>query len=69
MAPLIILKIIILWKNCKPNHAKGIAAMNESLKLGDEIEFGGILRSLRFISPTIIRSNFESFIMKEEIFI
>ena len=52
------------------NHAKRlIAAMNESLKLGDEIEFGADFEeSTCFISPTIIRSNFESFIMKEEIF-
>ena len=43
--------------------------MNESLKLGDEIEFGADFEeSTCFISPTIIRSNFESFIMKEEIF-
>ena len=52
------------------NHAKRlIAAINESLKLGDEIDYGGDFdESACFISPTIIRSNFESFIMKEEIF-
>jgi len=52
------------------NHAKRlITAINESLKLGDEIDCGGDFdESACFISPTIIRSNFESFIMKEEIF-
>ena len=52
------------------NHAKRlITAINESLKLGDEIDCGGDFdESACFLSPTIIRSNFESFIMKEEIF-
>ena len=52
------------------NHTKRlILAINESLKLGDEIEFGADFEeSTCFISPTILRSNFESFIMREEIF-
>ena len=52
------------------NHTKRlIVGINESLKLGDNIELGGDFdKTTCFISPTIIRSNFDSFIMKEEIF-
>ncbi len=52
------------------DHAKRlIVSMNESLKFGDEIELGGDYdQSSCFISPTIIKSSFESVIMKEEIF-
>ena len=57
-------------RSVNQNHAKRlIGAINESLKLGDEIDYGADFdESACFISPTIIRSNFESFIMKEEIF-
>ena len=46
-----------------------ISALKKSLELGDILELGGKHdESNCFISPTIVRSDFKSFIMKEEIF-
>ena len=46
-----------------------ISALKNTLELGDILELGGEHDELNcFISPTIIRSDFKSFIMKEEIF-
>ena len=52
------------------DHSKRlILALKESLNSGDSLELGGEYDELNcFISPTIIKSDFDSFIMKEEIF-
>ena len=52
------------------NHANRLSnLLKDSVKLGSIIEYGGIYdEETSFMSPTIIRSDFDSPIMKEEIF-
>ena len=52
------------------DHSKRlISALQKSLELGDVLELGGEHDSSNcFIAPTIIQSDFHSFIMEEEIF-